>query len=642
MKHIVCFLSSIPFLWGVAEANDAINSSYVQTTVTIAGGTQRPLSDRLSDYVSIKDFGAKGDVVSKNVVENIKDGSSEIILDSIDNLKIGIIIHGAGADGKYFPDGTVINSINGNKVVLSANSINKIPVGTVLDFGGADDSVAISNAVEYACKNDLYVLYPSGRYYAPNVNYSCSGLYFKLDHASLSSASSGIPSNPDQSQIFSLSGSSIIGNLNSPQTQNVSYMSGVFSGTGSLNSYQHNIQSIVGRNNDPYNSYLNTDGKSVLATHDAVGQFISMSQPSTNTFGNTWVWNHVLGLDEGSNGSAVIGEAQILNNRTTNGSDFDGVNTVGGYDEIYNCTSQCLYAHFFQGSPNNKPGLTNGLVFRRGAVANIDIGQLAAAYVQPDGSTLASSHATDWAIYSSGLGFFQSLHVGGGNSIGDVMSNNGLNVTGDGTLNADNSNINKLNSQYSTVSRSLSLASNDKNITPVLDFINNNDGDSSSIMRIISTEPGKLKFLSNGSELLSIQNNGIYSSENITMNNNTISGAKLILSAVDHLHLPSGSISAGLQVWCTDCYSRAPLQFNYNVPGIPVVWNGLNWTDLEGYLYGLTPNPLYLQLQSMSKAQILSIKGMSEGSMIQDNDDHAPVIYENGSWHLIQLGDVIK
>lgn len=49
-----------------------------------------------------------------------------------------------------------------------------------------------------------------------------------------------------------------------------------------------------------------------------------------------------------------------------------------------------------------------------------------------------------------------------------------------------------------------------------------------------------------------------------------------------------------------------------------------------------------VQLASKSKAAILAISSPVEGSMVNDSDDHVPVIYENGAWYPVTLGTALS
>lgn len=48
------------------------------------------------------------------------------------------------------------------------------------------------------------------------------------------------------------------------------------------------------------------------------------------------------------------------------------------------------------------------------------------------------------------------------------------------------------------------------------------------------------------------------------------------------------------------------------------------------------------KLQGLTKSQILGIYSPFEGEIINDSDDHVPVIYENGHWYPIQLGSALQ
>lgn len=640
--HSIQQVNQVNLPGGVAglDSNGYVTAPVI---ISVAGGPTRVTSNRMADYVNVKDFGAKGDALALNTTSLASTGSNTISVTDGSQLTVGMTVHGMSLQ-TFYPAFTYVTAITGNTVTLSASSLKTIPVGTILDFGGTDDSAAISASSTYACATHTGLFFPPGRYYAPSAVYGCKGLYVSFKHASLDSESTGVPSVPDQSQVFSLSGETESGELMNASTQNVSYIAGMFVASNSTNSYQHNVQSITGRNNDPYLLYTKADGSTGLATHDAVGQFITMSQASTNTFGNTWDWNHVLSLEAGSNGSAVIGEAEITNTRTTVGSDFDGSNTVGGYDEIYNCHSQCLYAHFFQNGSNSQPGLTNGLVFRRGTVSNIALGQLSASYPDASGVTSASGHVTDWAIYANGMGFFNTLHIGGGAAFGDVIPTSGFNVYSDGTINAPTVTTPSLVSNVANATTALNLGDSSSGFTPYIQFNMQGSGGAgtTSLMRIIASQPNTISFTyGTGVDLMDVQRSGIYINVPLSTNGGPLSVGPLTIGSFSMNNLPTGVV-VGTKVWCYNCYSQAPLQYNYNTAGVELVWSGNAWVDPEGYPYGSTPSPPYLKLRSLTKAQILALSGMTEGSVVQDSDDHAAAIYENGSWHLVTLGATLQ
>ncbi|MFT9366174.1 MAG: hypothetical protein ABF572_11575, partial [Gluconobacter sp.] len=49
-----------------------------------------------------------------------------------------------------------------------------------------------------------------------------------------------------------------------------------------------------------------------------------------------------------------------------------------------------------------------------------------------------------------------------------------------------------------------------------------------------------------------------------------------------------------------------------------------------------------VELIGFPKATILGLTGSEEGMIINDSDDHVPVIYENGKWYPIQLGVALQ
>lgn len=619
------------------DANGNINTPLL---VNVGGGITRTASLRMSDYVNVKDFGAKGDAQPETLTQPEPAGANSIQVDQPSRVSVGSLVHGSNGQ-LYFPAGTTVTSVSGNVVSLSAASNQAMPIGAALDVGGTDDSAALSAAATQACMSGQGMYFPPGRYYAPSAVYACQGMYVQLSHASMSSESTGLPSIPDQSQVIASSGEVVSADLRGAGTQNASFVAAMFNPSGTTNSYQHNVQSITGRNNDPYLLYTKPDGTTGMATHDAVGQFIAMSQPGSNTFGNTWVWNHVLGLEEGSNGSAVIGEAQIINSRDTPGDDFDGNNTVGGYDEIYNCHSQCLYAHFFQGAPNGVPGLTNGLVFRRGAVSNMILGQLSAAYPDANGNNNASGHVTDLALYSNGLGFLQRLHVGGGSSVGDVMPSAGMDVASDGSITAPSVTTAASTTTTQNVKSSLELGDPNSTQPPLIDF-NMKNGASSSLVRVITNQPNTLTILQGtGVDMADLSPAGLFLNVPFSTNGNTASLGPMTLARYTHDKLPSNNVPFGTFVVCSDCYPQGPLSNGYGAPGIMLMWNGMYWADGAGYVYGLSPAPAYATLHPMTRAQMRQLTGVSSGALVQDTDDNSPAVYENGAWHLLQIGNAL-
>ncbi|MFT8719123.1 hypothetical protein, partial [Acetobacter sp.] len=439
-----------------------------------------------TDGVNVRDFGAKGDVAQLVLASPVASGASQVTVTDAGQARSGETVGSLD-----LPKGTVITNVSGNILTLSNAFMRPQLQGFHIDIGGTDDAHAVENALRYACKTHERLLFPGGRYYMSSLASPCSDVAVQLDRASIAFQSAGLPGVADQSQAMVRSVQTLAGQIAQAGTENIQYLSGVFQNTGQRASYQHNVQSVVGWNSDPYIIDRRSDGGLDYHTHDAVTQYLSMTQDPANTTGNSWVWNHVLDLKQGSNGSSIIGEAQIINDRTTRGNDFDGINTVAGYDEIYDCKSECLYAHFFQGrTPGGRPALTNGLIFRHGTVANMDIGQLTAAIPNQDGVTLAEQHKTDWGIYSSGLGFFNQLHVGGGQALGDSMPTGGLTVDEKGSLASPSILTSFLNATLA-----LNLGSSVGQSAPFLQFtMQKTEGSSTapSVARWMMPKPGAL------------------------------------------------------------------------------------------------------------------------------------------------------
>lgn len=49
-----------------------------------------------------------------------------------------------------------------------------------------------------------------------------------------------------------------------------------------------------------------------------------------------------------------------------------------------------------------------------------------------------------------------------------------------------------------------------------------------------------------------------------------------------------------------------------------------------------------LVLPQKTKRQILNVQNPVEGMLLNNSEDHMPVIYENGHWYPIQLGKALQ
>ncbi|NHN89361.1 hypothetical protein [Acetobacter conturbans] len=553
----------------------AVSSAFAGPPIVADGGTVgRTQEEHFADEINVRDFGARGDVSQVVVASTVGAGATQVSVSDIGDATVGSAV-GALA----LPRGTTITHISGTVLTLSSPFAHDVPAGLRLDIGGTDDASAVQAAVNHACESHGRLLFRNGRFYFSSLSLPCTDIAVQLDRASIAWQSAGLPGIADQSQAMTRSAQIVGGQQSDGQTENVQYLSAIFSESGKKNSYQHNIQSVVGWNNDPYLTYTRPDGSLGYYTHDAVGQYLAMSQAPTNTNGNSWVWNHVLNLKEGSNGSSVIGEAQIVNDRTTGGGDFDGINTIGGYDEIYDCKSECLYAHFFQGrTPGGRPGLTNGFVFRHGLVSNMVLGQLTPAIPGKDGLSLAAQHQTDWAIYSSGLGFFDTLHVGGGKAIGDAIPSEGLNVDEKGSLTSPSILTSFLNATLA-----INIGSGVSSASPFVQFAMQKAGGASSA-RLEMSKPGVLTATVEGAPVIGLHADGIFAHVDYRSDGKHgvygIKSAQLAPVVFAHLDADHG---AGTIAYCSDCYSTLA---GSSDRGMLVTWNGRKWVDGVGKAVG--------------------------------------------------------
>ncbi len=567
----------------------AVRFAFVVTAAVAA--TDHFPSDTTSGYVDVRDFGAKGSAFVRSLIAEAPAGTHRLTVQTPDGLASGMRIQ---ADG--IPAGSTISEISGRDVTFSSSAgqglTRPLHPTDLVDFVPDDDTDAFRAAYKTACEHNETVIVPAGRYYISG-NVTACAVPTLLLGATQTTGSSGFPNVTDQSQIMGGVGAGLSYRFTAARGEEAAVIFGDFESSGGRQDYQKNAESIRITNNDRYQKWIDAEGASHTASHDAVGQFILAQQPSTNNFGHTWAWNHVLQIDDGSNGSSVIGEAQIINMRSYDGDDFDGGNTVAGYDEIYNCKHECLYAHYFQGGLNGHYGLLDGLVFRHGTVHNIILGQLTPGERDADLRVSAAQHLTDFALYANGLAFFQSLHIGGGPAKGDQVPEAGLTVESSGALSAPS--IAAPVARFPGVSigpedsGTLTLGSDHGDLAPRIVFRGGKQGDCT-----LAGEQGKLAVACSGATTEVHDGSGTrflapvrsVAPLPVSSNDDRLATTAWTNMAIAHgahitarrfMELPATPADWSDYV-CTDC------RINGGVAGVRVMWNPQirRWTGLSG------------------------------------------------------------
>jgi hypothetical protein len=146
---------------------DGVWRVYPITTSYLAAGTgasARATRDRLSDIVSVKDFGAKGDALSIAVTASITSGANALTATSASfaasDIGKGIIVPGAGASGGFL-NTTILGFIDATHVTLTANAGTTLTAASKTISYGTDDTAAFNAAL--AAGNCACV--PAGKYW---------------------------------------------------------------------------------------------------------------------------------------------------------------------------------------------------------------------------------------------------------------------------------------------------------------------------------------------------------------------------------------------------------------------------------------------------------------------------------------------
>ena len=156
---------------GTGGANAVVALNNMSYLVNTTGGAVRPMNAKLSDVVSVKDFGAVGNVVSLTPV-NVTISSSTNTLTvtggSFTSADVGkaIEISGAGSGGN--PLITTISGVtSATQVTLASNASTSLSSSSQNVFYGNDDTSAVQAAVNYLISQPTagIVYFPRGTYW---------------------------------------------------------------------------------------------------------------------------------------------------------------------------------------------------------------------------------------------------------------------------------------------------------------------------------------------------------------------------------------------------------------------------------------------------------------------------------------------
>lgn len=447
------------------------DASAADVTPRLAGALPRTLAAHMADAANVRDFGALGDVVSRPIAAAVPSGSRLL------TFPAPLPVHaGERVTGQNVPPGTTVVASTGASVTLSSGLAAADDAGTLIDFCPHDDGPAFV-AAQAALPDGGVVSVPSGRYYLGAPVPDVAGIAYRLDGATVAHGSAGVPNFTDQSQIQGLVADALSRQFASSMQENLQFLSAYAVPTRSHVSYQKNVQSIRLTDSDPYARWTDAGGPHV-ATHDLVGQFIIAEMPASNRDGGLWDTNWVLGIDRGSQGGAILQEAQIINGRTSAVSELDDLDPISGYDWIFDGATRDTYGLLLQGrTGGGGPGLESGILFRRGAVRAAILANRTAAYADRDGHV--RRHLDNFHVMADGSLFAQALHVGGGDSTGSVAGETlptaGLSVGTDGTVTAPDVTVaHTLNavgfSVTGNANGAVALGSRTIALTPLVDF----------------------------------------------------------------------------------------------------------------------------------------------------------------------------
>ena len=457
-------------------------SNTVRTSI-LPGAVSRSVAAAAADVVSVKEFGAAGNAFVVPLSADVASGAATLpfAAGTLPALTVGESVQGNG-----IPTGATVGSFTSSSVTLAGSvTLNSAePLGGSVFFAPTDDAPAFVKA-EAAIGNAGTIYVPPGVYWLQEAVPQTPGIRYVLDGASFTTASTSVPNFADQSMVQGLLTHGISAQFGSLGQQATEVISAYAPPVTSHVSYQDNAQEIRLTNAQPYTTWTDNAGASHTASHDQVGQFIIAEHAGTNTNGATWDTNWVLGIDAGSNGGAILQEAQVINNRTSPVTEVDSVNTISGYDWIFNGASRSTYALFLQGNATGGgPGLENGIVARYGSVKSAVLAIRVAGYQNASG--VVTTH-TDYArIFSDGSIFGQSLHVGGGQTTGDVLPTAGFTVDANGNVLAPTATVNGvLNAPGFSVngnpSGAVVLGNKTTTTYPTIDFYQDGNGDDCQI-----------------------------------------------------------------------------------------------------------------------------------------------------------------
>lgn len=165
--------SSLPIGDNITVTSTIRNGSTTLSTIFTASGTGAILRTgqaKLSDIISVKDFGAVGNTIaitdaSMTAGSSTLDSASQYTFTTADIGKEAIV-GGAGQNQLASSTNLVatITNVSGGNAILSANAVNTVS-SSPADFG-TPDNTAVANAAAAAYGKELY--FPSGTYLLTN------------------------------------------------------------------------------------------------------------------------------------------------------------------------------------------------------------------------------------------------------------------------------------------------------------------------------------------------------------------------------------------------------------------------------------------------------------------------------------------
>lgn len=407
------------------------DTSATVATAAAAGAVARRWKDRLVERLDVADFGTTADATTAFLSQAAPAGSSLLVLGAAAVPAVGRTVIGSG-----IPSGTTVAAVSDVagivSVALSAPTTAADGIGTQIDFGTHDDTAAFSAALAAAtAPAQIYV--PPGRYWLTGYPGNVSGVSWVAQGASFTQGG-GIAEQGDQSIMQQPGGAAleVVKRMVSPSGEEGIFLPVTADPSLTTASFQKNALHVVLTQNDP--SAYGFLGDAATATHDLVGVSVQAHCPGANTrcslFGSNWI-NF---LDAGSDGPTIINETQVIDNRAAGVPEMDTWDTVGAVDYIMGGTSPATNAIVIQGNAGSGFGAYDGIVFRTGTVGNKLLVERAAG--TRDSGGIVHTHSDTLWLGADGGVFAQTLHVGGGLAVANVLPSAGLSVDPNGNLTA--------------------------------------------------------------------------------------------------------------------------------------------------------------------------------------------------------------